>query len=420
MKKEEKNKIIISWIVWSILIVLLWIYFILNNKSDVNEKEEDTLDLILNEITEEIKESEDKHNLKTNNTETMEKFNQTAKPQNWDLVAVMKTTNWTMKIRLFREEVPSVVNNFIGLASKWYYKDIIFHRVIKDFMIQWWDPDGTGRGGESIYWAKFDDEFSANLSNIRGSISMANAGPDTNWSQFFINQRDNVNLDYDKQPLSSKHAVFGQVYEGIDNIDKIAKVKTLDWDKPEKDVKIISIEINEYQNGVLKPYSVDVDKIVEDYKKTKEVEAEAKKTKNIEKWDKISVNYTGKLEDWTIFDSSLNPGRAPLEFEVWAGQMIKGFDAGVVWMKIGEKKTLTLAPSDAYGEYDDNATQELSREQLKSFEDNGVELIPWAELPTMQWKFKIKEVAWDTIIVDLNHELAGKTLIFDVEIVDIK
>jgi len=360
------------------------------------------------------------NNLSDNINNTMTGNYQINKPENGDLVAVMKTTNWTMKIRLFVKDVPSVVNNFIGLAAKWYYKDIIFHRVIKDFMIQWGDPTWTGMWGESIYGKKFDDEFSDKLSNIRGSIAMANSGPNTNWSQFFINQRDNTNLDFNKPPFSSKHAVFGQVYEGLDNVDKIAKVKTWAWDKPLKDVKIISIDIKEYQDWALKDYKVDETKLVKEYNVNKEKVAEKNKNKVIKKWDNVSINYTGKLEDWTVFDSSLNPWRDPIEFEVWAGKMIKWFDSWVIWMKIWEKKTLTLAPSEAYWEYDEKRVQELPKSQLKSFIDAWIKIEVWSELPTQMWIFKIKEVKKDSVVIDTNHALAWKTLIFDIEVVDIK
>ena len=100
--------------------------------------------------------------------------------------------------------------------------------------------------------------------------------------------------------------------------------------------------------------------------------------------------------------------------------MIKWFDAWVVWMKIWEKKTLTLAPEDAYWEYDDKNVQELPKDQLKSFEDAWIKLEVWAELPTQMWIFKIKELKEDVVIVDVNHSLAWKTLVFDIEIMDIK
>ncbi len=414
-KKLDNRSIFIAyWAIVLFIVLAIWIYSYKNNSP------EDEINKILDDIESQIPSdnnySEVDNNLESNIENNMTKKDnfQTMWPQDGDLVAVMKTSNWTIKIRLFKDDVPTVVNNFIGLASKGYYKDLIFHRVIKDFMIQWWDPEWTGRWWESIYWNKFDDEFSSKLSNIRWSISMANAWPNTNGSQFFINHNDNVNLDFDKQPLTSKHAVFWQVYEWMENVDKIAKTKTWPQDKPEKDVKIISVEIKEYNKWSLKDYKVDIDELVE-YYENKKLE---KKSKKVESWDSISVHYTGKLEDWTIFDSSVD--RDPIEFTVWAGQMIKWFDAWVVGMKIGDKKTLTLLPNEAYWEYSEDNIQEVPRAELKSFEDAWIELVSWAELQTMMWIFKIKDVKGDTIIVDMNHMLAWKTLIFDIELVDIK
>jgi len=399
----------------SIFIIFLLFLWSCTNKNIENEKKENNSTVISEKSEKEVK-----NNLSNNINKNMIWNYQTNKPENWDLVAVMKTTNWTMKIRLFVKDVPSVVNNFIGLAAKWYYKDIIFHRVIKDFMIQWGDPTWTGMWGESIYWAKFDDEFSDKLSNIRGSIAMANSWPNTNWSQFFINQRDNSNLDFNKPPFTSKHAVFGQVYEWLDNLDKIAKVKTASLDKPVKDVKIISIEIKQYNDWVLKDYNVDEKKLIKEYNDSKNQKKEDKKNKIVKKWDTVFMNYTWKLEDWKVFDSSLNPWREPIEFKVWEWKMIKWFDNWVIWMKIWEKKTLNLAPSEAYWEYDDKKVKELPKSQLKSFIDAWIKIEVWAELPTQMWIFKIKEVKKDSIVVDLNHALAGKTLIFDIELVNIK
>ncbi len=356
----------------------------------------------------------------TNQNENMKTNYQTQAPKSWDIIAVMKTTNGTIKIKLFIKDVPSVVNNFIWLANKWYYNWVTFHRVINNFMIQWGDPEWTWMWWESIYWKKFDDEFSDKLSNIKGSISMANAWPNTNWSQFFINQVDNTGLDFNKEPSTSKHAVFWQVYEGMENVNKIAKVKVWANDKPEKDVKIISLEIFKLDWTKEVEYKINEKEIVEKYNEKKKEKLEEMKKKVISVWDTISVNYTWKLEDWTVFDSSLNPWRTPLEFEVWAWKMIKGFDNWVIWMKIWEKKTLTLLPADAYWEYDENKTQDLKKESLKSFEDAGIELVAWAELPTPQWKFKIKKVEGDIVTIDINHELAWKKLIFDIEIVEIK
>lgn len=367
---------------------------------------------------------ETNNNLGNNQNNEMKKIEnknnsyQTELPKDGDLVAIMKTTNGTFKIRLFKDDVPSVVNNFIWLASNWYYNWIIFHRVINNFMIQWWDPSGTWFWWASIYWEKFDDEFSDKLSNIRWSISMANSWPDTNGSQFFINQKDNINLDYDKPPLSSKHAVFWQVYEWIENVDKIAKAKTDENDKPEKEVKIISIDIKQMKNWELVDYSVDAKQLIEDYNKKKEQEKEANKNREVKSDDIISVNYTWKFENWEVFDSSLNPWRDPLEFQVWAWQVIPWFDSWVIWMKLGEKKTLEIEASDAYWEYDENNFQEVSMEDLKDFTDAGIKIEAWAEIPTQMWNLKIKEVSWDKVKIDTNHPLAWKKLIFEIELID--
>ncbi len=109
-------------------------------------------------------------------------------PTKGDQVAILHTTMGDISMRFFREAAPKTVDNFIQLAEKGYYNDITFHRVIDDFMIQGGDPTATGSGGESIYGEDFEDEFDAKLHNLRGAVSMANAGPNTNGSQFFINQ----------------------------------------------------------------------------------------------------------------------------------------------------------------------------------------------------------------------------------------
>ena len=192
---------------------------------------------------------------------------QTSLPAAGDTVAVMKTTLGDIKIKLFADEVPRTVENFVTHSKDGYYNGLIFHRVIPDFMIQGGDPTGTGMGGESIWGEPFDDEFSADLHNIRGALSMANAGPGTNGSQFFIVQANSVPAqmipqmeemedkgfpkesieDYKNSGgtpwLDYRHSVFGQVYEGMETVDKIAAVKTGANDKPLEDVKIISIEI---------------------------------------------------------------------------------------------------------------------------------------------------------------------------------
>ena len=179
--------------------------------------------------------------------------------------ATIKTNHGEIVIQLFPEQAPKTVENFVGLAKKGYYDGVIFHRVINGFMIQGGDPTGTGMGGESIWGAPFEDEFSNELFNIRGALSMANAGPATNGSQFFIVQNQNVPAQmagqmeaagYPKEIIAAyenggtpwldhRHTVFGQVTSGMDVVDEIAAVERDMADKPKEDVVIETVEIAE-------------------------------------------------------------------------------------------------------------------------------------------------------------------------------
>lgn len=147
-----------------------------------------------------------------------------------------ETNHGDIVIELYGD-MPVTAGNFRDLVKAGTYDGVIFHRVINNFMIQGGDPTGTGMGDPSI--PKIKDEFVAGHSNVRGTLSMANAGPNTGSSQFFINLADNSFLDYDKQPLSSKHPVFGEVIEGMDVIDAIANVAVGAGDKPIEDVVIL-------------------------------------------------------------------------------------------------------------------------------------------------------------------------------------
>ena len=151
----------------------------------------------------------------------------------------LETTQGDIVIELYYD-MPITAENFEKLVSEGFYDGIIFHRVIEGFMIQGGDPTGTGTGGPGY---KIKDEFVAGHSNLRGTISMANAGPNTGGSQFFINLADNSFLDYDKEPLSSKHPVFGEVVEGMDVVEKIGSVATDARDKPVEEVRIIKASI---------------------------------------------------------------------------------------------------------------------------------------------------------------------------------
>lgn len=194
---------------------------------------------------------------------------QTKAPEAGDTVAVISTTMGDIGIKLFPQYAPKAVENFTTHAKNGYYNGVIFHRVIPDFMIQGGDPNGTGTGGESIWGAPFEDEFCPELHNLRGALSMANAGPGTNGSQFFIVQAKAVPEQMLSQMqelaesgfpaevqesyrqlggtpwLDFRHTVFGQVYSGMETVDAIAAAKTGSMDKPVEDISITNIEIKQ-------------------------------------------------------------------------------------------------------------------------------------------------------------------------------
>ena len=192
---------------------------------------------------------------------------QLTKPATGDTVAIMHTTMGDISIKLFPEKAPKAVENFTTHSKNGYYDGLKFHRVIKDFMIQGGDPNGTGTGGQSIWGKSFEDEFCPELHNLRGPLSMANAGPGTNGSQFFIVQAKEVPQNMLDQMkglaeqgfsaeiteaygnmggtpwLDFRHTVFGQVTDGMEVVDAIAAVAVGAGDKPIEDVLIRNIDI---------------------------------------------------------------------------------------------------------------------------------------------------------------------------------
>jgi cyclophilin family peptidyl-prolyl cis-trans isomerase len=147
--------------------------------------------------------------------------------------ATMQTNLGTLELELFDEDAPKTVANFKELAGKGFYDGVIFHRVIKDFMIQGGDPTGTGTGGPGY---QFEDEINEHKI-VRGALAMANAGPNTNGSQFFI-------VTTDAAPwLDGKHTVFGRVAEGMDVVDQIEASDTDARDKPTSEVRIDTVEL---------------------------------------------------------------------------------------------------------------------------------------------------------------------------------
>ena len=180
-------------------------------------------------------------------------------------LVTVHTNHGDFKLELFPEIAPKTVENFVTHAKNGYYNGVIFHRVIEDFMIQGGDPTGTGMGGESIYGRTFEDEFSREAFNLYGALSMANAGPNTNGSQFFIVTAKQVPVQMLKQLkdggwpeeiveeyakiggtpwLDHRHTVFGRIVEGMDTVLKIEGVKRNGQDRPLEDVVIESMEVN--------------------------------------------------------------------------------------------------------------------------------------------------------------------------------
>ena len=282
------------------------------------------------------------------------------------LFATISTTKGEIKIELEFEKTPGTVGNFVGLSlglinnsikplGEAYYNGLKFHRVINDFMIQAGCPFGTGTGDPGY---KFDDEFHSELKHDRpGVISMANAGPSTNGSQFFITHVETPWLD-------NKHTVFGNVIDGMDVVNSISK-----------NDEIISVKINAVGD---KAKAFDAAKAFEDFNKSKadrikkEKENELKILKDLSKGfsktssgllykfekennshkpsngNKVKVHYKGMLLDGTVFDSSFKRNQ-PIEFTLGVGQVIKGWDEGISLLGIGDKASFIIPSHLAYG-----------------------------------------------------------------------
>ena len=282
------------------------------------------------------------------------------------LFATISTSKGEIKIELEFEKTPGTVGNFVGLSlglinnsikplGEAYYNGLKFHRVINDFMIQAGCPFGTGTGDPGY---KFDDEFHSELKHDRpGVISMANAGPSTNGSQFFITHVETPWLD-------NKHTVFGNVIDGMDVVNSISQ-----------NDEIISVKINAVGD---KAKAFDAAKAFEDFNKSKadrikkEKENELKILKDLSKGfsktssgllyklekennshkpsigNKVKVHYKGMLLDGTVFDSSFKRNQ-PIEFTLGVGQVIKGWDEGISLLGIGDKASFIIPSHLAYG-----------------------------------------------------------------------
>ena len=163
-----------------------------------------------------------------------------AQPTSENPMVILETNQGNIKIKLYSDIAPKTTENCIGLVKKGYYNGTIFHRVIKDFMVQGGDPTGTGRGGESLWGGNFEDEFSPNATfNHKGLLAMANRGPGTNGSQFFITTSPSL------PRLNNIHTIFGEIVEGYDVVEKIQNSATDGNDRPVEEQKIIKAYVVE-------------------------------------------------------------------------------------------------------------------------------------------------------------------------------
>ena len=283
------------------------------------------------------------------------------------LYADLETSKGNIILELYYEQAPTTVSNFVALAEgnhpvvdnqhegKRYYDGLKFHRVIENFMIQGGDPTGTGSGGPGY---QFDDEFNEELKHDGpGVLSMANAGPGTNGSQFFITHVETPWLD-------GKHSIFGKVNSGQDVVDKVEQNDII------KKVKIIRIgeaansfnAPENFENYISKKSEADIlrteaeketlEKLTEGMKETesglKYIISKKGSGPNAKKNDLLSVHYSLQLVDGSEIDSSFTRG-APIEFTCGVGQVIKGWDEAMQLLNKGSKARLVIPSELGYG-----------------------------------------------------------------------
>jgi peptidyl-prolyl cis-trans isomerase A (cyclophilin A) len=282
------------------------------------------------------------------------------------IYAKFNTNKGVILVKLTHDKTPGTVGNFIGLAEgnlenkikpqgKPFYDGLKFHRVIPDFMIQGGCPLGTGTGDPGY---KFDDEFHPELKHSGpGVLSMANSGPGSNGSQFFITHVETAWLD-------NKHTVFGNVVEGQDIVDSIAQGDVLESLEivrvGEEAEKFNAIEaFRTFEGSRLKRIQeakakaeAEMEKLAAGFQKTtsglryqfiqKGEGAQAQKGK------KVSVHYKGQLPNGNVFDSSYNR-KQPIEFTLGVGQVIEGWDEGIALLKVGDKARFVIPSDLAYG-----------------------------------------------------------------------
>jgi FKBP-type peptidyl-prolyl cis-trans isomerase len=282
------------------------------------------------------------------------------------LYAKFNTSKGTITVNLTFEKTPGTVGNFVALAEgnmensakpqgKPYYDGLKFHRVIPDFMIQGGCPLGTGTGNPGY---KFDDEFHPDLKHDGpGILSMANAGPGTNGSQFFITHVETPWLD-------NNHTVFGKVVEGQEVVDAIVQgdeINTLEIIRVgEAAEKFNAIEAFRIFEGAREKrieaeraaIAAELEKVSAGFSETKSglryQIIQKGNGKQAQKGNKVAVHYKGQLMDGTVFDSSYKRNQ-PLEFQVGVGQVIEGWDEGILLLNEGDKARLVIPSNLGYG-----------------------------------------------------------------------
>jgi cyclophilin family peptidyl-prolyl cis-trans isomerase len=288
------------------------------------------------------------------------------------LYAELYTSKGAIVLRLEFEKAPLTVANFVGLAEgskksdrpegARFYDGIAFHRVVKDFMIQGGDPTGTGRGGPGY---RFPDEIHPDLKHDGpGMLSMANAGPDTNGSQFFITHKATPWLD-------GKHTVFGRVFLGQDVVDSIVngdlieKVVIVRNGAKAKDFKSDQAAFERLAAKTLAAHEARTTRALGDFMLALEKQHPGKiqttdsglkyvvlregRGPKPQKGARVTAHYTGKFLDGMVFDSSVRRGQ-PLALNVGIGRVIKGWDEALLDMQKGEKRLLVIPSDLAYGE----------------------------------------------------------------------
>lgn len=282
------------------------------------------------------------------------------------IYAKFSTAKGSFTALLEYEKTPLTVANFVGLAEgviensskdkgEPYYDGLKFHRVIADFMIQGGDPTGTGSGGPGY---KFVDEIHPDLKHdSKGILSMANAGPGTNGSQFFVTHGATPWLD-------GKHTVFGRVTEGLDIVDAIAQGDTMDqveilrvgtaaeaWSAAEVFADMMSKQ-DEIKAAARKREEEKVAALVEGMEKTSSgLFYKIKSTGDgpkAQKGQTVAVHYRGTLQDGMVFDDSYQRGE-PISFPVGMGRVIPGWDEGILLLNVGSEASLVIPPDLGYG-----------------------------------------------------------------------